>query len=338
MLLPLSDLMGNTMKAMRAPQFGGPELLRLEETPDPQLKDGHILIRVKATGINPADLVRLSGRYPQTLPLPYIPGTDVAGEVEAVGTGVTHLKIGDRVFGRSLNGGGYAQKALIPANEAIPLPANLSFAEGAAIPVPFYTAYVALHYKAKLQAGETVLVSAGGGGVGVAAIQLAKAAGARVFTTVGSQEKAERTRALGADVALNYKMQDFAVEIQKLTDGKGVEVIIENVATDNLAKDCTALARYGRIVLIGTGTGKAPNATFAVTAALMKDATMYGLVLGNSAEHIPAMARVLTPLFAEGVIKAIIHKTYPLTAAPEALDDLLAGKVFGKLILEPERI
>lgn len=326
------------MKAMRAAQFGGPELLRLEDAPEPPLKDGHVLIRVKATGINPADLVRLSGRYPQTLPLPYIPGTDVAGEVEAVGVGVAHVKVGDRVFGRSLNGGGYAQKALMPAVETIALPTNLSFAEGAAIPVPFYTAYVALHYKALLKSGETVLVSAGGGGVGVAAIQLAKAAGARVITTVGSEEKAARTRALGADVALNYKTQDFVAEIQQLTGGKGVDVIIENVATDNLAKDFSALARYGRIVLIGTGTGKAPNVTFAVTTALMKDATIYSLVLGNSAERIPEMAQALTPLFATGAIKAIIHKTYPLPAAQEALADLLAGRVFGKLVLEPERL
>jgi len=323
------------MKAMRAPQFGGPELLRLEDAPDPQVQEGHVVIRVKTTGINPADLVRLSGRYPQTLPLPYIPGTDVAGEVEAVGAGVTHVRAGDRVFGRSLNGGGYAEKASLPARETIPLPANLSFAEGAAIPVPFYTAYVALHHKAALKAGETVLVSAGGGGVGVAAIQLAKAAGARVFTTVGSQEKAERTKALGADVALNYKTQDFAAEVQKLTDGKGVDVIIENVATDNLAKDFVALARFGRVVLIGTGTGKAPEATFGVSTALMKDATVYGMVLGNSASSIPDMASTLTSMFAADTIKAIVHKSYPLPAAPQALQDLLAGKVFGKLVLVP---
>ncbi len=323
------------MKAMRAPQFGGPELLRLEDAPDPQVKEGHVVIRVKATGVNPADLVRLSGRYPQTLPLPYIPGTDVAGEVEAVGAGVTHVRVGDRVFGRSLNGGGYAEKASLPASETIPLPANLSFAEGAAIPVPFYTAYVALHHKAALKAGETVLVSAGGGGVGVTAIQLAKTAGARVLTTVGSQEKAEGTRALGADIAINYKTQDFATEVQKLTDGNGVNVVIENVATDNLAKDFVALARYGRIVLIGTGTGKAPEATFGVSAALMKDATVYSMVLGNSAASIPDIASALTAMFAVGTIKAIVHKSYLLSAAPQALQDLLAGKVFGKLVLVP---
>jgi len=200
------------MKTMRAHQFGGPEQLRFEDAPDPEVGEGQVRIRVKAAGINPADLVRLSGRL-QPLKLPYIPGTDVCGEVEVAGAGVTQVKAGDRIFGRAVSGG-YAEKTCLLASEAIPLPANLSFAEGAAIPIPFYTAYRALHHKAALKAGETVLISAGGGGVGVAAIQLAKVAGARVITTVGSKEKAERTRGLGADVALNYREQDFVTEVQ----------------------------------------------------------------------------------------------------------------------------
>lgn len=321
------------MKAMRAHQFGGPEQLRLEDAPDPEVREGQVRIRVRAAGINPADLVRLSGRL-QPVTLPYIPGTDVCGEVEAVGAGVTHVKAGDRVFGRALSGG-YAEKTCLAASEAIPLPPALSFAEGAAIPIPFYTAYRALHHKAALKAGETVLISAGGGGVGVAAIQLAKVAGARVITTVGSQEKAARTRELGADVALNYKEQDFVAEVQKLTDGRGVEVIIENVAADNLAKDFFALARDGRIVLIGTGTGKAPEATFAILPALMKDANLYAMSLVNAGSVIPEMATALTRLFAAGRIKAVVSQSYPLSAAPQALADLVAGKVFGKLILTP---
>lgn len=321
------------MKAMRAHQFGGPEQLRFEDAPDPQVQPGQVQIRVRAAGINPADLVRLSGRL-QPLPLPYIPGTDVCGEVEVVSAGVTHVQKGDRVFGRALSGG-YAEKTCLAASEAILLPANLSFAEGAAIPIPFYTAYRALHHKAALKAGETVLVSAGGGGVGVAAIQLAKMAGARVITTVGSQEKAERTRTLGADVAVNYREQDFVAEVQKFTDGKGIDIIIENVAADNLAKDFAALARDGRIVLIGTGTGKSPDATFNVFGALTKDATLYGMSLVNAGPAIPEMAKALTGLFAEGKIKAIVSKSYPLPEAPQALADLVAGKVFGKLVLTP---
>jgi NADPH2:quinone reductase len=321
------------MKAMRAHQFGGPEQLRFEDAPDPQVQAGQVQIRVRAAGINPADLVRLSGRL-QPLTLPYIPGTDVCGEVEAVGAGVTHVKKGDRVFGRAL-AGGYAEKTCLAASEAIPLPANLSFAEGAAIPIPFYTAYRALHHKAAVKAGETVLVSAGGGGVGVAAIQLAKGAGARVITTVGSAEKAERTRALGADVAINYKAQDFVAETQKFTDGKGVNIIIENVAADNLAKDFAALARDGRIVLIGTGTGKSPDATFGVFGALTKDAVIYGMSLVNAGPAVPEMATALTGLFTAGTIKAIVSKAYPLSEAPQAMADLVAGRVFGKLVLTP---
>ena len=321
------------MKAMRAHQPGGPEQLRYEDAPDPELGEAQVLVRVRAIGINPADLVRLSGKL-APLKLPYITGTDVSGEVEAVSPGVTQVKVGDRVFGRAMSAG-YAEKTCLLAQEAIPLPSALSFAEGAAIPIPFYTAYYALHHKAGVQAGETVLISAGGGGVGVAAIQLAKAAGARVITTVGSQEKVDRTRELGAEVALNYKQQDFTVEVLKLTEGKGVDVIIENVAADNLAADCSAVAKSGRIVLIGTGTGKAPDATFGVLPALIKDITFYGMSLINAAQVIPEMAAALTPLFADGTLKALVSKTYPLAEAAQALNDLLASKVFGKLVLTP---
>jgi NADPH2:quinone reductase len=320
------------MKAMRAHQFGGPEQLRFEEAPEPQVQAGQVMIRVRAAGINPADLVRLSGRL-GTLPLPFIPGTDVCGEVERVGVG-TDLKPGQRVFGRALTGG-YTEKTCLAADEAIPLPANLSFEEGAAIPIPFYTAYHALHNKAALKSGETVLISAGGGGVGVAAIQLARLAGARVMTTVGSKEKAERVTTLGAHVAVNYREQDFVAEVQKFTGQRGVDVIIENVAADNLANDFLAAAPRGRIVVIGTGTGKAGDASFPVFAALMKDVTMLAMSLINAGAAIGEMARALSALFAEGKIKAVVSKAYPMAQAAQAMEDLVAAKVFGKLVLTP---
>jgi len=321
------------MKAMRAHQFGGPDQLKLEDAPEPQAQAGQVIIRVRAAGINPADLVRLSGRLGSLL-LPYIPGTDVCGEVESLGAGVSNLKRGQRVFGRALTGG-YAEKTCLAAEEAVPLPANLSFDEGAAIPIPFYTAYHGLHNKAAMKSGESVLVSAGGGGVGVAAIQLARLAGARVITTVGSREKAERVAALGAHVAVNYKEQDFVAEVQKFTDNKGIDVIIENVAADNLAKDFLAAALRARIVVIGTGTGKAGDASFPVFAALMKDVTMLGMSLINAGAAITEMARVLSGLFSEGKLKAVVSKSYPLADAPQALADLVAAKVFGKLVLTP---
>jgi len=263
------------MKAMRAHKFGGPEELSLEDAPEPQVQTGQVKIRVRAAGINPADLVRLAGRFPG-LALPYIPGTDVCGEVEEVGTGVSFKK-GDKVFGRAP--GGYTEKTCMPASEAMPLPSNLSFAEGAAIPIPFFTAYHALHHKAGLKRGEAVLISAGGGGVGVAAIQLAVVAGARVITTVGSAEKAEGVRALGPHTAVNYREEDFVAKAQEFTDGRGLDVIIENVAADNLAKDLAALALNGRIVIAGNGTGKSGDATLNVFGAIMKDAAIFGMRL-----------------------------------------------------------
>jgi NADPH:quinone reductase-like Zn-dependent oxidoreductase len=318
---------------MRAHQPGGPELLRLEDAPDPEPQAAQVCIRVRAAGINPADLVRLAGRL-GSVPFPCIPGTDVAGEVEKLGAGVSHLKPGERVFGRALTGG-YAEKTCLAATEAIPLPPNLSFEEGAAIPIPFYTAWQALHNKARLKAGETVLVSAGGGGVGVAAVQLACIVGARVITTVGSAEKAERIKSLGAHAVVNYKQQDFVEEVQKFTDKKGIDVIIENVAADNMAKDFIAVAPFGRIVVIGTGTGKAADASFPVFMALMKDVSMLGMSLINANAAIPEMAKSLVGLFSEGKIKAVVSKSYPLRDAPQAMNDLLAAKVFGKLVLVP---
>jgi NADPH2:quinone reductase len=322
------------MKAMRAHQFGGPEQLRLEDAPDPEVEKGQVLVRVRAAGINPTDLTRLSGRFPQSFKLPYIPGIDVSGEVEAIGSGVTNVKPGDKIVGWALSGG-YAEKACLAAGEVALLPPSLSFAEGAAIPIPFYTAYHALHHKAVIRSGETVLISAGAGGVGVAAIQLAKAAGARVVTTVGSEEKAERAKRLGADAAINYRKQDFVAEVDRLTDGRGVHVIVESAAADNLARDFTALAPGGRIVLVGSGTGKPAEAAFSVSTALMKSAVIYAMRVFDARALIPEMAAALTRLFVEGKIKAVISKSYPLSEAPQAMNDLLAGKVIGKLVLIP---
>ena len=319
------------MKAMRAHKFGGPEELCFEDAPEPQVQAGQVKIRVRAAGINPADLVRLAGRFPG-LALPYIPGTDVCGEVEEAGAGVA-LKKGDKVFGRAP--GGYAEKTCMPASEAMPLPGNLSFAEGAAIPIPFFTAYHALHHKAGLKRGETVLISAGGGGVGVAAIQLAVAAGARVITTVGSAEKAEGVRALGAHTAVNYREEDFVAKAQAFTDGRGLDVIIENVAADNLGRDIAALAPNGRIVIVGNGTGKSGDATLNVFGAIMKDAAIYGMSLVNATPLLAQIAQPVIKLLAEKKIKAVVSKSYPLAQAQQALADLLAGRVFGKLVLTP---
>lgn len=320
------------MRAMRADKFGGPEELKLVEAAEPKPAAGQVRIRVHSAGINPADLVRLSAMFPG-LALPYIPGTDVSGEIDALGEGVDASRLGERVYGRAITGG-YAEKTCLLASEAIPLPSNLSFAEGSGIPIPFFTAYHALYNKASLRPGESVLISGGGGGVGVAAIQLAKLAGARVITTCGSAEKCDGVIRLGADVAVNYREQDFVDEVNKFTAGAGVDVIIENVAADNLARDFDAVSKFGRIVLIGTGTGRSAGVSFNLYSALMKDISVLGLSLVNAASHVPTYGSRLNQLFQERKIKVVISKSYSLSQAAEALNDLIAGRVFGKLVLE----
>jgi NADPH2:quinone reductase len=320
------------MKAMRADKFGGPEELELVEAAEPEPAAGQVRIRVRSAGVNPADLVRLSGMFPG-LALPYIPGTDVSGEIDAVGEGVDASRVGERVYGRAITGG-YAEKTCMLASEAILLPSNLSFAEGSGIPIPFFTAYHALHNKVALRRGETVLISGGGGGVGMAAIQLAKLSGARVISTCGSAEKCDGVVRLGADFAVNYRQQDFVEEVKKFTSGAGVDVIIENVAADNLTRDFEAISKFGRIVLIGTGTGRSAGASFNIYSALMKDITVLGMSLVNAASHIPAYGSSLNKLFQEWKIKVVISKSYSLSQAGEALKDLVAGRVLGKLVLE----
>ena len=320
------------MKAMRADKFGGPEELKLVEATEPKPAAGQVRIRVHSAGINPADLVRLSGMFPG-LTLPYIPGTDVSGEIDAVGEGVDAARAGARVYGRAITGG-YAEKACLLACEAIPLPSNLSFAEGSGIPIPFFTAYHALQNKAVLQRGETILISGGGGGVGVAAIQLAKLAGARVITTCGSAEKCDGVLRLGADVAVNYRERDFVEEVKKFTDGAGVDVIIENVAADNFARDFDAISKFGRIVVVGTGTGRSAGASFNIYSALTKDITVLGMSLVNAASNVPTYGSALNKLFQEQKIKVAISSSYSISQAGEALKDLVAGRVFGKLVLE----
>jgi NADPH:quinone reductase-like Zn-dependent oxidoreductase len=319
------------MKAMRADRFGGPEQLRLVDATEAEPAAGQVRVLVRSAGLNPADLVRLSGLFPG-IGLPYIPGTDVSGEIDEVGAGVNASRIGERVYDRAFTGG-YAEKTCMLASEAIPLPSSLSFAEGSGIPIPFFTAYHALHNKARLQPGETVLISGGGGGVGVAAIQLAKIGGARVITTCGSAEKCDRAIGLGADVAVNYRERDFVEEVKTFTAGAGVDVVIENVAADNFARDFEAISKFGRIVIIGTGTGRSSEASFNIYSALTKDITFFGMSLVNVSSHVLAFGDALNKLFGEKRLRVIISKSYSLSQAAEALNDLVAGRVFGKLVL-----
>lgn len=324
------------MKAIRVHEFGGPEKMFYENAPDPKPGPGAVLLRVRAAGVNPLDVAVRSGKHPASalVKFPYIPGVEAAGEIEAVGEGVAHLRPGDAVLGRTA-GGAWCQRALMSAAEAMKKPASLSFEEAAAVPITFMTAWHALFHKAEVKPGETVLVQAGGGGVGSAAIQLAKGRGAKVLTTVGSREKAERAKALGADHAILYKETPFDAEAKRLTDGKGVDVIIETVAAENLPRDISALAVFGRIVLIGNGTGKGPDAAFPIGPALFKDLHLLSMTLFNAAQKLPDILRGLERAFAEGKARPQIGKVFPLQDAAAATEALLSGRLFGKIVLSP---
>ena len=322
------------MKAIHVHEFGDPEVMVLEDAADPTPGAGQILVDVKAAGVNPVDTTFRSGAHPlsKSLALPWTPGVDAAGDVVAVGEGVSGFSPGDRVFGAAVSGS-YAEKALLSSLRTANLPEGLSYEEGASLPVVLYTAYYALIYKAGLKAGETVLIHAGAGGVGCMGVQIAKAAGARVITTVSSEEKAAFCREFGADVVINYREEDFAERCLAETDGRGVDSVIEMVAVENFGDDCRAVKKYGCIVVLGAGTGKNPVGSVNYPPFYSKDIDVRGLSLFNSDPVFPEMIRQLDLMLADGRVRASVGETMPLAEAPRSHDVLMTGKIFGKIVL-----
>ena len=240
------------MKAILVREFGGPEVLRLEEVPTPKPDRGAVLVRMKAAGVNPADTYMRSGSYARKPNLPYTPGTDGSGVIELIGEGVTRAKPGDRVYVAGSLSGTYAQFTVAQESQVHPLPERVSFAQGAAVYVPYATAYRALEQKAKVRAGETVLIHGASGGVGVAALQLARTKGLRVIGTAGTQRGRDLVAREGAHHVLDHRARDYQDDIMKVTAGKGVDVILEMLANVNLAADLKLLAWGGRVVVIGS--------------------------------------------------------------------------------------
>lgn len=322
------------MKAIHVHEFGGPEAMALEEAAAPSPGAGQMLVRVRAAGVNPVDTTFRSGAHPlsRSLSLPWTPGIDAAGDVLSVGEGVEGFSAGDRVFGAAVSGS-YAECALVNPSRAASLPDNLSYAEGASFPVVLYTAYCALIYKARIKAGETILIHGGAGGVGCMAIQIAKAAGARVITTVSSEEKAEFCRGLGADVIVHYREEDFAERCLAETGGRGVDAVIEMVAAENFDDDCRAVKKYGCIVVLGAGTGKSFVGSVNYPPFYSKDIDVRGMSLFNTDPVFPEMVRQLDLLLAEGRVRAVVGASMPLAEAPRAHEELMTGRVFGKIVL-----
>lgn len=319
------------MKAIRVHEFGGPEALRLEEIADPQPGPGQVLVTVEAVGVNPVDTYIRSGNYGKR-PLPYTPGSDAAGTVEAVGAGVTAVKAGDRVYLAGTITGAYAEKALCTASQVRPLPPRLSFAQGAAVHVPYYTAHYGLYDRARALPGEVLLVHGASGGVGLAAVQIARAAGLTVIGTAGSEAGRRLVAEQGAQHVLDHTQEGYLDEVKALTGGRGTDLILEMLANVNLAKDLGLLAQNGRVVVIGS---RGP-VEIDPRLTMVKNSSVLGMSLANATEGETArLHAALGAGLANGTLSPVISQEIPLADAPRAHQAVMASGARGKVVLTP---
>ncbi|MBX3297425.1 MAG: NADPH:quinone reductase [Acidobacteria bacterium] len=318
------------MKAIVIVEFGGPEVLGLAEVETPSPADGQVLVRVKAAGVNPVDTYIRSGIHAVKPKLPYTPGKDGAGVVEAVGPGVRRFAPGDHVYIADTLTGTYAEYALCREDQLGRLPENVSFEAGAGVFTPYATAYRALFQKAGAKIGETVLVHGASGGVGIAAVQWAKSAGMCVIGTASTEEGRSLAMANGADAVFDHSDDGHYAAIMEFTDGKGCDVILEMLANVNLENDFEALAKYGRIVVIGSRG----SLEFTPRLAMTKEATILGMSLFNAAPHEMAeIHRAIENGLETGVVAPVISMTFTLGEAPEAHREVIEGKSPGKIVL-----
>jgi NADPH2:quinone reductase len=319
------------MKAIIVREFGGPEVMKIEDLPQPAAGSGQILIRVRAVGVNPVDAYIRAGTYARKPELPYTPHADIAGVVETVGGGITKVKAGDRVYAYMTNAGG-AEYALAEEWQVQRLPDQISFQQGAAIGVPYSTAWRALFFKARARPGETVFVHGASGGVGVAAVQLARAHGMQVIGTAGTDEGLRLVREQGAHHVLNHRNSDYLQQIPALTSGRGPDVILEMLANVNLDRDLDIIARHGRISVIGN------RGRIEIDPRKMmgKDASMVGMTLFNTTreEFLEIHAGIVAGL-ENGTLKPVIGKELPLDQAPQAHVAVMEPGAFGKIVLLP---
>lgn len=305
--------------------------MKLEEISTPEPNENQILVRVKTAGVNPVDTYIRAGVYAQKPNLPYTPGKDGAGIVETVGANVTKFKAGDRVLTADSISGTYAEFCLCEEKNLIKLPENISFEQGAGVFVPFATAYRALFQKAKGTAGETVLVHGASGGVGVAAIQWAKNARLKIIGTASSVEGKRLVKEQGADFVVDHSDTNYLTEILNITDGKGVEIILEMLANVNLQKDFDVLARFGRVSIIGSRG----SLEFNPRAIMGKDASVFGMALFNAPDaEMEEIHEAIYDGLSAGFLNPIVGKKFPLAEAVEAHRAVIEEKAFGKIVLE----
>lgn len=320
------------MKAVRVNTFGNPEVMQIEEVPDPVPGPSDVVVRVHAAGVNPVDTYIRAGQYAMLPHLPFTPGMDAAGIVEQTGEKVSGISVGDKVYvARSLSGT-YAEKTLCMESQVHRLPGQISFPQGAAVNVPYTTAYYALVYRAHALAGETILVHGASGGVGIAAVQLARASGMTVIGTSGT----ERGRALaseqGAHYVVNHRAPDHLEQVRDITGGRGVDVILEMLANVNLGIDLGALAFGGRVVIIGSRG----NVEIDPRLAMRSNAAILGMVVLNSSEQqLRGIHAALAAGLENGTLRPVVGKEFPLSGAAQAHHEIIETSAYGKIVLIP---
>jgi NADPH2:quinone reductase len=324
------------MRAVICSQWGGPELLEVKDVPDPVAGAGDVLIDIQAAGVNFPDVLIIQKKYQMQPPLPFTPGAEIAGVVRAVGEGVSHVKPGDSVIAFA-GLGGFAQAVSVKAELVMPMPPSVPFELAAAFSLAYGTSWHAVRDRAALKAGETMLVLGAAGGVGLAAVEIGKAIGARVIACAGSDEKLAVCRQHGADETINYDSEDLRERIKALTGGKGPDVIYDAVGGKYAEPAFRSMAWRGRYLVVGFAAGDIPN--LPLNLPLLKGASLVGVFWGEFAKREPkaSLAGMMEMMgwMREGKLKPLISKTYSLDEAPQALADMAARKVVGKIVIKP---
>lgn len=328
------------MRAWRVRELGEPgDVLALEDLPVPEPGPGQVRIRVAAAACNFTDVLMCRGGYQMKPPLPFTPGSELAGTIDAAGEGVTDLQPGDRVLGTPAMGcGGFAELALASGASLYPVPATMAWPAAAALHVTYQTGHVGLHHRGALQPGETLLVHAGAGGIGSAAIQLGLAAGARVFATAGGSEKAQVCRDLGVELVVDYRADDFVDAVKDATGGRGADVIYDPVGGDTFDRSRRCIAFEGRILVIGFTSGRIADAP--TNHALVKNYAVVGVNWGAYGMFVPGLVRAthaaLVELHDAGQIAPLVSAVLPLDDLPTALERLASRGTWGKVVVAPD--
>jgi NADPH2:quinone reductase len=324
------------MRAIVVRDWSEPQHLQVTDWPEPEVTRGMLGVEVRAAGCNFFDILMIQGKYQVRPPFPFIPGAELAGIVREVGEDVEGFRPGDAIFA-STSLGAFAERAAIPAKAAYRMPAGMSFEEAAAFPIVYPTSYAALVFRTKIEPGENLLVHAAAGGVGIAAVQIGKALGARVIATAGGAEKLEVARRAGADVCIDYRDGDWVEQVKQATGGRGADVIYDSVGGDVFDGSLKCIAWNGRLLVIGFAGGRIPEVK--ANRILLKNISIIGLHWGahvmNEPQRIGECFEALFRLYEAGKIRPVIYRTFPLDQTGAALEALGSRQSWGKVIVTP---